>query len=69
MRLRYRTRAPRVETDVLRLKCLCPEGFLEAWLELQKKTGLEELKRTTAHEPDYDKLMRYRIDVPFARTG
>jgi phosphoserine/homoserine phosphotransferase len=37
--------------------------FPEAWLELQQKTGLEELKRTTAHEPDYDKLMRYRIDV------
>jgi len=41
------------------------EGTLmpEAWLELQKKTGLEELKRTTAHEPDYDKLMQYRFDV------
>jgi len=41
------------------------EGTLvgEAWLELQQKTGLEELKITTAHEPDYDKLMMYRIDV------
>lgn len=41
------------------------EGTLtpEAWLALQQKTGLEELKRTTAHEPDYDKLMQYRIDV------
>eukprot|EP00933_Yihiella_yeosuensis_P071718 TRINITY_DN79957_c0_g1_i1.p1 TRINITY_DN79957_c0_g1~~TRINITY_DN79957_c0_g1_i1.p1 ORF type:complete len:586 (+),score=105.51 TRINITY_DN79957_c0_g1_i1:144-1901(+) len=41
------------------------EGTLmpEAWLELQKKTQLEGLKRTTAHEPDYDKLMRYRIDI------
>lgn len=36
---------------------------LEAWLELQKKTGIEGLKRTTAHEPDYDKLMRYRINL------
>merc|ERR1719361_142423 len=35
----------------------------EAWLELQKKTGIEGLKRTTAHEPDYDKLMKYRIDI------
>eukprot|EP00438_Fugacium_kawagutii_P030261 Skav219073 [mRNA] locus=scaffold1777:36820:41641:- [translate_table: standard] len=34
-----------------------------AWLELQKKTGIEGLKRTTAHEPDYDKLMKYRIDL------
>lgn len=41
------------------------EGTLtpEAWLALQEKTGLEELKLTTAHEPDYDKLMKYRIDV------
>ena len=35
----------------------------EAWLELQKKTGIEGLKRTTAHEPDYDKLMKYRINL------
>ncbi|CAE7909692.1 thrH, partial [Symbiodinium sp. KB8] len=41
------------------------EGTLmpEAWLELQKVTGIEGLKRTTAHEPDYDKLMRYRINL------
>lgn len=41
------------------------EGTLmpEAWLALQQKTGLEGLKRTTAHEPDYDKLMRYRFDL------
>lgn len=47
------------------LVALDVEGTLtpEAWLELQQKTGLEELKRTTAHEPDYDKLMMYRIDV------
>jgi len=47
------------------LVALDVEGTLvgEAWLELQKKTGLEELKLTTAHEPDYDKLMKYRLDV------
>jgi len=41
------------------------EGTLmpEAWLALQQKTGIEGLKRTTAHEPDYDKLMKYRIDL------
>eukprot|EP00928_Gymnodinium_smaydae_P043873 TRINITY_DN2931_c0_g1_i1.p1 TRINITY_DN2931_c0_g1~~TRINITY_DN2931_c0_g1_i1.p1 ORF type:complete len:607 (+),score=131.95 TRINITY_DN2931_c0_g1_i1:56-1822(+) len=41
------------------------EGTLmpEAWLALQEKTGIEELKRTTAHEPDYDKLMQYRYDA------
>jgi threonine synthase len=47
------------------LVALDVEGTLvgEAWLELQKKTGIEELKLTTAHEPDYDKLMRHRIDA------
>jgi len=47
------------------LVALDVEGTLvgEAWLELQKRTQLEELKLTTAHEPDYDKLMMYRIDV------
>jgi len=47
------------------LVALDVEGTLvgEAWLELQRETQLEELKLTTAHEPDYDKLMMYRIDV------
>lgn len=47
------------------LVALDVEGTLtpEAWLALQEKTGIEELKLTTAHEPDYDKLMKYRIDV------
>jgi len=47
------------------LVALDVEGTLtpEAWLALQAKTGIEELKLTTAHEPDYDKLMQYRIDV------
>lgn len=41
------------------------EGTLmpEAWLALQEKTGIEGLKRTTAHEPDYNKLMKYRMDI------
>lgn len=47
------------------LVCLDVEGTLtpEAWLALQQKTGIEGLKKTTAHEPDYDKLMMYRIDL------
>jgi len=47
------------------LVCLDVEGTLtpEAWLALQQKTGIEELKRTTAHEPDYDKLMEFRLDI------
>ena len=32
-------------------------------LPTQEKTGIEELKLTTAHEPDYDKLMKHRIDA------
>lgn len=61
---------PQIEDSIyeerdLFLVALDVEGTLmpEAWLALQEKTGLEELKLTTAHEPDYDKLMKYRIDV------
>ncbi|KAF4661844.1 hypothetical protein FOL47_006520 [Perkinsus chesapeaki] len=47
--------------------CVCfdCEGVLvgEAWLELQKKTGLDGLKLTTKDEPDYDKLMMHRIKI------
>jgi len=52
------------ERDLI-MVALDVEGTLmpEAWLALQEKTGLEELKRTTAHEPDYNKLMKYRFDV------
>jgi len=53
------------QTRDLFLVALDVEGTVmpEAWLALQEKTGIEELKRTTAHEPDYDKLMKFRIDV------
>lgn len=45
--------------------CFDCEGVLipEIWLELQRRTGLEELKITTREEPDYDKLMNFRIKV------
>lgn len=45
--------------------CFDCEGVLipEIWLELQRRTGLEELKITTREEPDYDKLMNFRINV------
>jgi len=41
------------------------EGVLvpEIWIAFAEKTGLEELKRTTRDEPDYDKLMRYRLGI------
>jgi phosphoserine/homoserine phosphotransferase len=45
--------------------CFDCEGVLipEIWLEVQRRTGIEELKITTREEPDYDKLMNYRIDI------
>ncbi|MCQ2454604.1 MAG: bifunctional phosphoserine phosphatase/homoserine phosphotransferase ThrH [Clostridia bacterium] len=45
--------------------CLDMEGVLvpEIWIEVAKETGIEELKKTTRDEPDYDKLMKYRIDI------
>ena len=45
--------------------CLDLEGVLvpEIWIAFAKATGLPELKRTTRDEPDYDKLMNFRIDI------
>jgi phosphoserine/homoserine phosphotransferase len=41
------------------------EGVLipEIWIAFAEKTGIEELKRTTRDEPDYDILMNYRLDL------
>lgn len=43
--------------------CLDLEGVLapEIWVEFASRVGVEELKRTTRDEPDYDKLMRQRL--------
>lgn len=45
--------------------CLDLEGVLvpEIWIAFAEATGLPELKRTTRDEPDYDKLMHYRMDI------
>ena len=45
--------------------CLDMEGVLvpEIWIAFAEKSGIPELKRTTRDEPDYDKLMKYRIDI------
>ncbi len=45
--------------------CLDLEGVLvpEIWIEFSKATGIEELRITTRDEPDYDKLMKFRIGV------
>ncbi len=45
--------------------CLDLEGVLvpEIWIAFAEATGIPELKKTTRDEPDYDKLMRYRIAI------
>ena len=45
--------------------CLDLEGVLvpEIWIAFAEKTGIPEFRRTTRDEPDYDKLMRYRIGL------
>jgi phosphoserine/homoserine phosphotransferase len=49
----------------LRLVCLDLEGVLvpEIWIASSEGTGIPEFRRTTRDEPDYDKLMRFRIDL------
>ena len=41
------------------------EGVLvpEIWIAVAARTGIDELRRTTRDEPDYDKLMKYRLDI------
>ena len=41
------------------------EGVLtpEIWIAVAEQTGISELRRTTRDEPDYDKLMRYRLNI------
>ena len=45
--------------------CVDLEGVLvpEIWIEFAEAAGIPELKKTTRDEPDYDKLMRYRLDI------
>lgn len=49
----------------MQLICLDLEGVLvpEIWIEVSRRTGIEALARTTRDEPDYDKLMRQRLDL------
>lgn len=49
----------------MNIVCLDMEGVLtpEIWIAFAEATGIPELKRTTRDEPDYDKLMKYRIDI------
>jgi phosphoserine/homoserine phosphotransferase len=47
----------------VQLVCLDLEGVLvpEIWIEFAERTGIPDLRRTTRDEPDYDKLMQYRL--------
>ncbi|MBR0081943.1 MAG: bifunctional phosphoserine phosphatase/homoserine phosphotransferase ThrH [Clostridia bacterium] len=49
----------------MNLVCLDMEGVItpEIWIEFSRVSGIPELKRTTRDEPDYDKLMRWRIGI------
>ena len=47
------------------ITCLDLEGVLvpEIWIAFSEVSGIPELRRTTRDEPDYDKLMRWRMDL------
>ena len=49
----------------MNLVCLDMEGVLvpEIWIAVAEATGLPELRRTTRDEPDYDKLMKFRLGI------
>ncbi|WP_435749950.1 bifunctional phosphoserine phosphatase/homoserine phosphotransferase ThrH [Thauera sp. AutoDN2] len=49
----------------MRIVCLDLEGVLvpEIWIEFAERTGIPELRRTTRDEPNYDTLMKYRLNI------
>lgn len=49
----------------MNIVCLDLEGVLvpEIWIAFAEESGIPELKRTTRDEPDYDKLMNWRIQI------
>ena len=49
----------------MEIVCLDMEGVLvpEIWIAFSEATGIPELRKTTRDEPDYDKLMKYRINI------
>ncbi len=51
--------------NIMYITCLDLEGVLvpEIWIAFAEETGIPELKRTTRDEPDYDKLMKFRIGI------
>ena len=55
----------RKDVDDMNIVCLDLEGVLvpEIWIAFSEASGIPELRRTTRDEPDYDKLMRWRIGI------
>ena len=49
----------------MNIVCLDLEGVLvpEIWIAFAEETGIPELKKTTRDEPDYDKLMKWRLGI------
>ena len=49
----------------MNIVCLDMEGVLvpEIWIAFSEASGIPELRKTTRDEPDYDKLMKYRIGI------
>ena len=49
----------------MNIVCLDMEGVLvpEIWIAFAQASGIPELRRTTRDEPDYDKLMAYRLAI------
>ena len=49
----------------MNMVCLDLEGVLvpEIWIAFSEESGIPELRRTTREEPDYDKLMRWRLGI------
>ena len=49
----------------MQVVCLDLEGVLipEIWIAFAERTGIADFRRTTREEPDYDRLMRYRLDL------
>ena len=50
---------------MMNIVCLDMEGVLvpEIWIAFSEESGIPELRRTTRDEPDYDKLMQYRLGI------
>jgi len=56
---------PLAKEIAVQIVCLDLEGVLvpEIWIEFARRTGIPELRRTTRDEPDYDKLMSFRLGI------